>query len=90
VAAEDTTRAQAEEASSVATPCSPCRGTGKVVPHLAGAREELTCPWCDGSGQLVPGHDAQARWRDEDGVADGEPAHGRSETSTAPTVRSDA
>ena len=49
-------------------PCSPCRGTGRVISNLGGSPSEETCPWCDGTGVIPPGHDAQARWRD--GAAD--------------------
>ena len=46
-------------------PCPPCRATGTVISNLGGTPSEVTCPWCDGSGRLTPGHDAQARWRDD-------------------------
>jgi DnaJ-class molecular chaperone len=39
--------------------CTPCRGTGRVISNLGGERREVTCPWCEGSGQFKPGHDAQ-------------------------------
>jgi DnaJ-class molecular chaperone len=42
-------------------PCRPCRGTGRVVSRLGGSASTVTCPWCDGTGVLIPGHDAQAR-----------------------------
>lgn len=44
-------------------PCPPCRGTGRVISNLGGSPSEVTCPWCEGSGQLIPGHDAQAARR---------------------------
>jgi DnaJ-class molecular chaperone len=44
-------------------PCSACRGTGVVVSHLGGERSELPCPWCEGEGVRLRGHDAQERWR---------------------------
>lgn len=39
--------------------CSPCRGTGKVISNLGGDPREVTCPWCEGSGQFKAQHDAQ-------------------------------
>ena len=41
-------------------PCSPCRGTGQVISNLGGSPSQVTCPWCEGGGMLLPGHDAQA------------------------------
>jgi DnaJ-class molecular chaperone len=46
-------------------PCMACRGTGQVISTLGGERKSVPCPWCDGTGKRIPGHDAQARWRDE-------------------------
>jgi len=43
--------------------CAPCRGTGRVISNLGGTPQQVPCPWCDGSGRFVPGHDAQARHR---------------------------
>jgi DnaJ-class molecular chaperone len=40
--------------------CTACRGTGKVVSNLGGERHEVACPWCEGTGRFIPGHDAQA------------------------------
>ena len=48
-------------------PCPPCRGTGTVVSNLGGTAHDVTCPWCDGSGHLIPGHDAQAARRESAG-----------------------
>ena len=45
-------------------PCPPCRATGSVISNLGGTAQQITCPWCEGSGRLSPGHDAQARWRE--------------------------
>ena len=45
-------------------PCSPCRGTGKVISGLGGTPQEVTCPWCEGTGVFIAGHDAQAHHRD--------------------------
>lgn len=39
--------------------CTPCRGTGKVISNLGGEQREMICPWCEGSGEFKPGHDAQ-------------------------------
>ncbi len=39
--------------------CNPCRGVGHVISNLGGERREVTCPWCEGSGELKPEHDAQ-------------------------------
>jgi DnaJ-class molecular chaperone len=39
--------------------CNPCRGTGHVISNLGGERREVTCPWCEGSGEVKPEHDAQ-------------------------------
>jgi DnaJ-class molecular chaperone len=44
--------------------CTPCRGTGKVISTLGGTPEAVTCPWCEGSGRFIGGHDAQAAKRD--------------------------
>jgi DnaJ-class molecular chaperone len=40
--------------------CTACRGTGQVVSTLGGTPSTVTCPWCEGSGRFIPGHDAQA------------------------------
>ena len=45
-------------------PCGACRGTGFVISHLGGEPHELDCPWCEGGGVRLRGHDAQARWRE--------------------------
>jgi hypothetical protein len=39
-----------------------CRGSGKVISNLGGTPSTVSCPWCGGSGERVPGIDAQARW----------------------------
>jgi DnaJ-class molecular chaperone len=44
-------------------PCSPCRGTGKLISKLGGTEHEVPCAWCEGTGKLIPGHDAQAAAR---------------------------
>jgi len=40
--------------------CTPCRGTGSVISTLGGSPQPVTCPWCEGSGRFMAGHDAQA------------------------------
>ncbi len=45
-------------------PCSPCRGEGKLISGAGGSSHEVPCPWCDGSGATLPGHDAQAARRE--------------------------
>jgi DnaJ-class molecular chaperone len=49
--------------TSAPEPCSACRGTGVVLSNLGGEPHEQPCPWCDGGGVRIPGHDAQAHWR---------------------------
>jgi DnaJ-class molecular chaperone len=44
--------------------CSACRGTGEVISSLGGELHRVRCPWCEGTGRLLPGHDAQAPARD--------------------------
>jgi DnaJ-class molecular chaperone len=39
--------------------CTACRGTGRVISNLGGESHEVACPWCDGTGRFIPGHDAQ-------------------------------
>jgi DnaJ-class molecular chaperone len=46
--------------------CTACRGTGRLISSLGGDPHEVACPWCEGSGRFIPGHDAQAT-----GPADG-------------------
>jgi DnaJ-class molecular chaperone len=53
----------AEQDLAPPSPCSPCRGTGRVISNLGGSPSELACPWCEGTGTRPPGHDAQAHWR---------------------------
>jgi len=40
--------------------CSACRGTGRLTSTLGGTPHDVDCPWCEGSGRFMPGHDAQA------------------------------
>lgn len=51
-------------------PCGPCRGTGTLISSAGGTPHEVRCPWCEGSGTVIPGHDAQAERRAQ---APGEP-----------------
>jgi DnaJ-class molecular chaperone len=44
--------------------CLACRGNGQVVSSLGGEPKLVPCPWCEGSGVRLAGHDAQARWRE--------------------------
>jgi DnaJ-class molecular chaperone len=46
--------------------CTPCRGTGRVISNLGGSPHEETCPWCEGTGTFIPGHDAQAARRGDE------------------------
>jgi DnaJ-class molecular chaperone len=48
-------------------PCGACRGTGAVISQLGGEPHEQPCPWCEGRGTRLRGHDAQARWREHAG-----------------------
>jgi DnaJ-class molecular chaperone len=43
--------------------CTACRGTGKVISTLGGEPQQVTCPWCEGTGRFIPNHDAQAARR---------------------------
>jgi DnaJ-class molecular chaperone len=45
--------------------CTACRGTGQVVSNLGGSPQQVPCPWCDGTGRFIPGHDAQAARRSD-------------------------
>jgi DnaJ-class molecular chaperone len=54
----------ADEQTPEPQPCSACRATGKVISNLGGSPSEVTCPWCEGTGQFIPDHDAQAARRD--------------------------
>lgn len=39
--------------------CMPCRGTGQLISTLGGEPHPVQCPWCRGSGERIPGIDAQ-------------------------------
>jgi DnaJ-class molecular chaperone len=43
--------------------CPPCRGTGRLRSKSGGSEHEVPCPWCEGQGVELPGHDAQAARR---------------------------
>jgi len=45
--------------------CMACRGTGKLISTDGGEPQAVECPWCKGTGRRIPGHDAQARWREK-------------------------
>ena len=45
-------------------PCNACRGSGSVISKLGGSAHTVSCPWCDGGGIFIAGHDAQAHWRE--------------------------
>ncbi len=53
------------EAAAPPPPCHPCRGTGRVLSNAGGTQHEVPCPWCEGTGITLPGHDAQAARRGE-------------------------
>jgi hypothetical protein len=36
---------------------------GQVVSRLGGSASTVACPWCEGTGRVIPGHDAQAAQR---------------------------
>jgi DnaJ-class molecular chaperone len=55
----------ADDAPTEDRECSACRGTGRVISSLGGTPQPVTCPWCEGSGRRIPGHDAQAARRSE-------------------------
>jgi DnaJ-class molecular chaperone len=40
--------------------CHACRGTGKLTSTLGGEAHQVDCPWCEGTGEFIPEHDAQA------------------------------
>ena len=43
--------------------CTACRGTGQVISNFGGEPKPVACPWCDGTGHRIAGHDAQAARR---------------------------
>jgi DnaJ-class molecular chaperone len=54
---------QQPDPSAAPRACSACRGTGRVISGLGGTPSEVPCPWCEGTGTFIPGHDAQAARR---------------------------
>jgi DnaJ-class molecular chaperone len=56
--------AESQSAEAASGECFPCRGSGTVISSLGGERREVTCPWCEGTGRTIPGHDAQASRRE--------------------------
>jgi DnaJ-class molecular chaperone len=52
-----------DDAEDAQRPCGPCRGTGRLISNLGGEPHEVACPWCEGTGHFLPGHDAQSRFR---------------------------
>lgn len=46
-------------------PCMPCSGSGKVTSNAGGEPHQVDCPWCEGTGMMIPDHDAQAAQRGE-------------------------
>lgn len=61
--ADDSTDITTDEAPPA---CAPCRGTGRIVSRLGGSASTTTCPWCEGTGHVIPGHDAQRREAEEE------------------------
>jgi DnaJ-class molecular chaperone len=49
-----------EHATAESLACAPCRGSGQVISNLGGEPSQVMCPWCEGAGLQLPGHDAQA------------------------------
>ncbi len=56
--------ASKDETPAEPRPCPPCRGTGRLLSNDGGEQHEVVCPWCEGSGDFLPGHDAQAARRE--------------------------
>jgi hypothetical protein len=45
-----------------------------VISNLGGSPSEIDCPWCEGTGQFIPDHDAQAHFAGTDQTASSEPS----------------
>lgn len=52
--------ASSNDAAAEPRECTACRGTGRVISNLGGTEQTVPCPWCEGTGRFIPGHDAQA------------------------------
>jgi DnaJ-class molecular chaperone len=52
-----------EHARTQLLPCAPCRGTGQLLSNLGGVAAQVRCPWCEGGGMQLAGHDAQSARR---------------------------
>jgi hypothetical protein len=89
VASENNDTEDRIEAPHEPRECMACRATGRVISNLGGSPSSVTCPWCGGSGLRVPGIDAQARWVEEQGVAEPQAessAEPQAEPSAEPTA----
>ncbi len=66
--------------------CMPCGGRGQVISNLGGSPQNVTCPWCSGTGRRQPNIDAQAAWRERHGAeaGAGEPSAGGHAPPDAP------
>lgn len=62
----DTDAAPTADAPAEQQPCGPCRGTGTLISGSGGTPHEVPCPWCEGAGVRIPGHDAQAARRGDE------------------------
>lgn len=63
-----------DQTAAAPAACTACRGTGKVISNLGGAPTTVRCPWCEGTGTFIAGHDAQAHHREADQTASPGPA----------------
>jgi DnaJ-class molecular chaperone len=70
MASEGSDNKDGPERVQQARECMACRGSGRVISKLGGETSTVACPWCDGAGVRLSGHDAQARW------GEGQPAPG--------------
>jgi hypothetical protein len=63
-----------------------CSGSGQVISSLGGTPNRVTCPWCRGTGQRIPGIDAQERFLAGDaGDADDADREAAQEPPAAPS-----
>ena len=44
--------------------CMPCGGRGQLISNLGESPQNVTCPWCSGTGIRQANVDAQAAWRE--------------------------